>query len=674
MRLFSSQSSHNILHFLCAIINFLVNTLYTPVISCDWLRFKLNKPIVPSPSIVIDIPSNTSLSNFDTMDQQHREFQHSRVGELQEREIYQDQNQNQNQPHQYQYQHQYDHQHQGQYQQHHGIYDEYTTQNNLGVMLLREKRYLDAANCFCKAVKYVNERSMYHCPRHGDVNHNCNHHENGLYCDHIDNACHINHRHNHNHNQHQSQSPVSTSVSNESDDFLDFDTASLMASSIGAETHVGSLSPSNIIDSFYLLLDEDKRNQASSSSSTNININDDTTAGSHHRASHQNSSYTRYDGGSSSPPSLASSYSGYQKKCSSSISPQSSSPSSPSPSSSSQTAEETYMFRNPIIVSERGVEPTWTRIFLTQATTTESSAPAVAPSGFSSTTSSTATMAQVPAARTNTNTSAAVATIDKESCAKLSLVSVYNMALTYHLAALDNKDNNNNSSSNNGGTETAGNSNFLDKRPNPTTTNNDAVVTVNPDSHSSIDARTVNVPASSSNARPAKRQRLLNCYCNQKNNGDSTTTTTPFGECDNPYHHVNHNRFSNNNNNNSPMTRNITITGVLSNTTTTTNAVDRVLLGQALAYYEIAYRILMSEQRVLVSHAMVILNNIGHIHRLMGMEENAKRCFQRLLTTMIYLQLTGESHQISHWDSFLTNVIDLMVSQEHSHKKFAPAA
>jgi len=41
------------------------------------------------------------------------------------------------------------------------IYTVYTNQNNLGVMLLRDKRYSEAAVCFCEAVKYVNERSEY---------------------------------------------------------------------------------------------------------------------------------------------------------------------------------------------------------------------------------------------------------------------------------------------------------------------------------------------------------------------------------------------------------------------------------------------------------------------------------------------------------------------------------
>jgi tetratricopeptide (TPR) repeat protein len=594
------------------------------------------------------------------MDEQSPEFQHIRVDELQERDLYQDQHYDQD--------HDQDHHHQHQHQ-HRGIYDVYTTQNNLGVMLLREKRYLDAANCFCKAVKYVNERSMYHCPRHGDArNCNNNNNNNGLYCDHNDAY------QNHDQSQNQSQSPVSptqqSSVSsNENDDFDEFDAASSISSSFGAETHVGS-SSSNIIDSFYLLLDEDNRDQKSSSSSRS---NDDTGS---HQASHQNSSYTRCD--DRSPPSLSSSYSGDNSNNGSSSTPPAS-----SSSSSSQTDEETYMFKNPIIVSERGVDPSWSRNFLTHETS--ESAPnhaAAAANGYSmtpttsttaststttlTTTTTTATPAQAPTTRTNTSP---VVTIDKKSCAKLSLVSVYNMALTYHLAALDNKDNNNNKNNiHNRETETAGSSNFLDNRPNRTTTTtniDDAVVTVNPDVYSSSDLRTTHIPASSSNARPTKRQRLSNCSCNE-NEDNNNTTMTPFGECNNPYHHVNRDGFSNSNH---PMARNTT-TGVLSNTTT----VDRVLLSQALAYYEIAYRILMSEQRVLVSHAMVILNNIGHIHRLMGKEENAKRCFQRLLTTMIYLQQTGDSHQISHWDCFLTNVIDLMVSQEHSHKKFAPAA
>jgi len=302
-------------------------------------------------------------------------------------------------------------------------------------------------------------------------------------------------------------------------------------------------------------------------------------------------------------------------------------------SSSTSQHEGTFVFRNPIIVYKQGDAR---RQFLRPMTSNSASNNAA--NG-----STTATV--------DTDT-----TIDKESCAKLSLVSVYNMALTYHLAALD-KDQN-------GGTET-GNRNCLDNKADRK--DNDVVAL---DSNSSNCLRTAHVPDSSSaydHTRPTKRQRFGDCNQRSKCNALSVTTTrTPFGECDNPYHDCN--------SSSKVGSAADTTTDASIDNTANNNSVDHVLLSQALAYYEIAYRILVSEQKVLVSQAMVILNNIGHIHRLMGKEEDAKQCFQRLLTTMVYLQQTGDSHQISHWDSFLTNVIDLIVSPEYSHKKFAPAA
>jgi len=169
-------------------------------------------------------------------------------------------------------------------------------------------------------------------------------------------------------------------------------------------------------------------------------------------------------------------------------------------------------------------------------------------------------------------------------------------------------------------------------------------------------------------SRPNKRQRR-DSLCNkcttppncprQASVPETTSTRTP----DSPIR-----------NNSTSTTTSTPTTNNPSNNEDST--VDTVLLGQALSYYQIAYRILVSEQRVLVSQAMVILNNIGHIHRLMGNEQTAQKCFRRLLTTMIYLQQSsGQAHQhISHWDSFLTNVIDLIVAPEDSHKNYAPAA
>lgn len=85
-------------------------------------------------------------------------------------------------------------------------------------------------------------------------------------------------------------------------------------------------------------------------------------------------------------------------------------------------------------------------------------------------------------------------------------------------------------------------------------------------------------------------------------------------------------------------------------------------LEQALAYYALSYKMLLSERDVDVSQAMVILNNIGHIHRLMKNEEGANNCFQYLLTTMLFVQQSGESNRIQNWDPLISNVLHLMIA------------
>jgi tetratricopeptide (TPR) repeat protein len=92
-----------------------------------------------------------------------------------------------------------------------------------------------------------------------------------------------------------------------------------------------------------------------------------------------------------------------------------------------------------------------------------------------------------------------------------------------------------------------------------------------------------------------------------------------------------------------------------------TESVCKKRLEQALLYYGQAYKMLLAEPRVVVSQAMAILNNIGHIHRLLNNEEGAKNCFQYLLSTMMFVLLSGESDRIHNWDSFLSNVMDLIV-------------
>lgn len=84
-------------------------------------------------------------------------------------------------------------------------------------------------------------------------------------------------------------------------------------------------------------------------------------------------------------------------------------------------------------------------------------------------------------------------------------------------------------------------------------------------------------------------------------------------------------------------------------------------LEQALSYYALSYKMLLNERDVVVSQAMVILNNIGHIHRLLNNEEGAQNCFRYLLTTMLFVQQSGEAERIQDWDSFMSNVMHLMV-------------
>ena len=371
----------------------------------------------------------------------------------------------------------------------------YAAQNNLGVIRLREKRYLDAANCFCQAVKYVNEQPSVTNPNDG------------------------------------LQNRVRDSSSN-----IPFSPQAQSLSPVEASDEASSRrNPStDAIDSFYLLLDQE---------------NDD-------------------------------------KKCSCETCQEGCSLETP------EQKEETFVFRNPIIVSKNGVRPT----ILVRPTATN------------------------------------VQAMDKGTRSKLSLISVYNMALTYHLAALDTENDKNNES------------------PHKSTPSEET----NSDASSGLRKTRVLDGSNNEYNRPKKKQKRHS----------HSSKGEPCG------------------------TRKVSVPTSIANTTTNDNrenptarnqnrdtSVDTVLLGQALSYYQIAYRILVSEQRVLVSQAMVILNNIGHIHRLMGNEATARKCFQRLLTTMIYLQQSGEARQqISHWDSFLNNVIDLLVAPEDSHKRFAPAA
>jgi hypothetical protein len=69
-------------------------------------------------------------------------------------------------------------------------------------------------------------------------------------------------------------------------------------------------------------------------------------------------------------------------------------------------------------------------------------------------------------------------------------------------------------------------------------------------------------------------------------------------------------------------------------------------LKQALTYFEFSHKMLIDEQHVVISQAMIILNNIGQIHQLLQTEEGAKKCFLYLLTPMMCVQQIGKASQI----------------------------
>ena len=91
-------------------------------------------------------------------------------------------------------------------------------------------------------------------------------------------------------------------------------------------------------------------------------------------------------------------------------------------------------------------------------------------------------------------------------------------------------------------------------------------------------------------------------------------------------------------------------------------------LYHALFYYESAYRMLLllnsdwcwDDSTALLSQTMIILNNVGHIHRILKNDELANQTFQHLLSTMILVQQLGKDEQIQDWDFFASSARHLM--------------
>ena len=91
-------------------------------------------------------------------------------------------------------------------------------------------------------------------------------------------------------------------------------------------------------------------------------------------------------------------------------------------------------------------------------------------------------------------------------------------------------------------------------------------------------------------------------------------------------------------------------------------------LKRALRLYEFAYHVQTKEQISLNNmQTMALVNNIGHIHRVLKNEEEASQCFQHLLSVIMYVVGDcGERESNDHLDGFLANVMPLILQQSPS--------
>lgn len=97
---------------------------------------------------------------------------------------------------------------------------------------------------------------------------------------------------------------------------------------------------------------------------------------------------------------------------------------------------------------------------------------------------------------------------------------------------------------------------------------------------------------------------------------------------------------------------------------------DPGLLRKALQMYELAYAIQMQEGiDMTLTPTMIIMSNVGHIHKILGNEDNSMQCFQHLLSTIMFLVEAGEKDHIFEFDGFFENILKTIYAQSP-----APAA
>ena len=88
------------------------------------------------------------------------------------------------------------------------------------------------------------------------------------------------------------------------------------------------------------------------------------------------------------------------------------------------------------------------------------------------------------------------------------------------------------------------------------------------------------------------------------------------------------------------------------------NNMDKMYLRKALQLYELAYSIqVQGGIDMTLTPTMIIMSNVGHIHKILGNDDNAKQCFQHLLSTLMFLIEAGERDRVWEFDGFFNNIM-----------------
>ncbi len=92
---------------------------------------------------------------------------------------------------------------------------------------------------------------------------------------------------------------------------------------------------------------------------------------------------------------------------------------------------------------------------------------------------------------------------------------------------------------------------------------------------------------------------------------------------------------------------------------------------KAAKRYRLAYSLLTSEKADCPIMLPAIVNNIGHVHRLLGHVEKARRCFQHLLMALMFVTV-GSSVRLPEdlQERFFSNVMHMILND----RRLAPAA